>query len=101
MNTRMIVPALLGAVMISLPAVAADSALQKKEDAKEIASMTQAEQCARFKVKFDEALESRQNAAKAGQARAMRDEGGKLCDAGRYADGISKLQGALGELGVK
>jgi len=100
MNTRMIVPALLSAVMFSTPVLAA-GAYEAAPQAQKTAAMTPADQCRSLETQFDAAIKTHGTAAKASEAKAMRTEGGNLCASGKQADGIVKLEQALRDLGVK
>lgn len=100
----MIVPAILSAVMLSAPVLAASSYSTAKPTGShnfQTAAMTPAEQCTSLQQQFDEAIKTHEKAAKATEAKTMRTEGGNLCASGKQADGAAKLEQALKALGVK
>lgn len=104
MNTRMIVPAILSAVMLSTPVLAAGNygnATPPAHQPYKVAAMTLAEQCTALEQQFDAAIKTHEKAAKAIEAKAMRTAGGNFCASGKYADGVAKLEQALKDLGVK
>ena len=90
MNTRLIVPMILGAVMLTTPV----HATVKTE-------MLPSQKCIILENQFDTAIKSHEHAAKVNEAKTMRTEGGNLCTSGNYDDGVAKLEHALRDLGVK
>ncbi len=107
MNTRKLMPAVLGAVMLSTPVLAggtynaATPSGQPAQHEGKIVAMTSAEQCSSLEKQFDAAIKTHGNAARANEAKTMRTEGGNLCASGKQAEGIAKLEQALNDLGVK
>ena len=61
---------------------------------------TREERCKIFEKRFDAAEESRGDAPMIDAARALRIEGGALCDGGEASNGIHKLREALARIGV-
>jgi hypothetical protein len=103
MKTRMIVPAILSAVMLSTPVLAAGNSNPtpvSQPSPQKGASMTPAEKCASLEKQFDAAVVSHEKAARITEAQSMRSEGGNLCASGKYDAGIAKLDQALKDLGV-
>jgi hypothetical protein len=86
MLTRLILPAVAVVMLAGSGAMAAE--------------MTAAQRCTALEGQFDRAIVQHGSAAKAGDAKMLRTDGGKLCTQGRYADGITKLQTALVDIGV-
>ncbi|MDH3475357.1 MAG: hypothetical protein OEM59_16885 [Rhodospirillales bacterium] len=104
MNTRTFVPAVLSAVLLSTPVLAAGNygnRLATNPYTQKAAAMTQAEKCTDLEKQFDAAIKTHETAAKVNEAKAMRTEGGKLCAGGKQAEGIVKLEQALKDLGVE
>jgi hypothetical protein len=107
MNTRLLVPAILGAVMLSTPVLAGSIpydqsyywARPDKTPPQGIAARDT--QCKALQAQFDKAMETQWTAAKAANARAMRTKGANLCAAGNWDQGIVKMKMALKDLGVK
>lgn len=102
MSARLLVPAILGALLLSAPAMAGSTyGNSAQKGIQKAAAMTPAQKCKALEKQFDKAIKRHAKAAKAADAKAMRTEGGKLCASGKQADGIAKLEGALKDLGVK
>lgn len=104
MITRMIVPALLSAVMFTTPVLAAGSygaMTPATQHTQKAAAMTPAEKCTNLEKQFDSAIKKHEKAAKAGEAKTLRTEGGNLCASGKHAEGVAKLEQALKDIGVK
>lgn len=102
MNVRMIVPAVLTAVMLSTPVMAGAAptiASGNKTPSTKYATAL-AEDCTRLEEQFDASIKTHENVAKVGEARALRTEGGKLCVRGQHLAGVAKLEQALKDLGV-
>ncbi len=87
MNVR----TLIGATVIALFASTAAFA----------ASMTPAQQCTALEKQFDQEIVKHATASKAAQAKALRTDGGKLCQMGKNEDGVKKLKQALKDINVK
>lgn len=102
MNTRVLASALMGAFILGAPllATAAEAAPSFDRDTM-AAMMTVPEKCNRLEKQFDMAVKAHQKAERVGEAKALRIEGGNLCANGSHAQGISKLERALRNLGVK
>jgi len=103
MMTRLIVPAILGAVMLSAPVMAGSTTHSDKSSApamQKAAAMTVTEKCSALERQFDAAIKQHESAAKAADARNLRAEGSKLCSSGKQTEGIAKLESALKDLGV-
>jgi hypothetical protein len=104
MRTRVIVPAILSAVMLSAPVFAANNISSPGKATNPVyktVAMTAAEKCTKLEQQFDDAIKTHGKAAKANEAKNMRTEGGNLCAGGKQADGVTKLQQAIKALGVK
>ena len=104
MNTRMILPAILGAVMLGTPVLAASissTTIPSGHHTQKVAAMTPSEQCTALQRQFDNTVKTHPAATKLSEAKAMATEGGSLCASGKQADGVAKLQQALKALGVK
>jgi hypothetical protein len=65
------------------------------------ATMTPAQQCTALQKQFDQEIVKHGTAAKAGEAKILRTDAGKLCTSGKDADGVKKLEQALNDIGVK
>lgn len=101
MNTRMIVPAILSAIMLSTPVLAAVQ--DKSHDASEAVvernmERADAAMCTRLENQVDRAIEAHKTAANLNEIKTMRADGGSLCATGKQADGIAKLEQALKDL---
>ena len=104
MKTRMIVPALLSAAMLSAPVLAAgtDKAGHATPTMERAAAVNSAERCTALQKQFDAVIKKHEKAKKkAEEAETMRRDGGKLCAAGNSDQGIAKLETALKHIGVK
>ena len=107
MNTRLILPAMLGALMCSTPVFARGAGPYDQAHYWARPNLNSplgvnppADKCNALKSQFDKAIESHGMAAKAADARAMRTEGSKMCVAGEWNRGVVKLETALKDLGV-
>jgi hypothetical protein len=103
MLTRVIVPALLGALVLSAPVLAAERAdtfPSPYPKAYTDAKARQDERCTELETQFDGAIKDHSNADKAGEARTFRREGGEMCTNGRQFDGILKLEQAIRDIGL-
>lgn len=100
MNHRMIVPAVLSAVMLSTPVLAGGphGPMPRSRHVQEAAAMTPAGKCMSLERQFDAAMRTHELSVKARQAKSMRNEGGDLCASGRHTAGIAKLEQALKDL---
>lgn len=87
MLTRVILPAAAALLLASTGAMAAQ--------------MTPEQKCTALGKEFDQVIVKHQGAPKAGDARMLRTDGGKLCAEAKYTDGIAKLQTAFSDIGVK
>jgi len=65
------------------------------------ATMTPVQQCTALQKQFDQEIVKHGSAAKAGEAKTLRTDGGNLCKAGKATDGVKKLESALNDIGVK
>ena len=103
MTPRLIVPAILSAVMLSTPVLAAGSysVVTPAPHTQTAAAMTPADKCTAFQKQFDEAATTHAKAAKFAEAKTLRSEGGDLCIAGKQAEGAAKLEKAIKDLGLK
>jgi len=105
MNTRLIVPAVLSAVMISAPVLAGTTTYDKMAPSghpvAKTAMVTPAARCTILESQFDAAIKTHESAAKANWAKTMRTEGGRLCASGNQSRGIVKLRDAIEDIGVK
>lgn len=102
MNARMIVPAVLAAVMLGTPVMAANysTTAAPAQATQKAADMTPVQKCSALEKQFDAAIKTHSKVAKVSEAKTMRADGGKLCASGKQADGIVKLDQALKDLGV-
>lgn len=107
MNTRLIVPAMLGALLFSTPVLARgagpyDAAhyWARPNLNSPLGVNPAADKCNALKGQFDKAIETHGAAAKATVARTMSTEGANLCAAGDWNRGVVKLETALNDLGV-
>ena len=104
MKMRIIVPAVLSAVLLSAPVLAASNygtSTKPTSHALQTVAMTSAEKCTALQKQFDQAIKTHDKAPKANEAKTMRTEGGNLCASGKQADGAAKLEQAIKALGVK
>jgi len=104
MITRMIVPAILSAIMLSTPVLAANQ--DPSHDASKAVvernmERADAAKCIRLENQVDRAIEAHKTAANLNEVKTMRAEGGNLCATGKQADGIAKLEQALQDLRAK
>lgn len=99
MKMRIILPAILSAVVLSTPAWAEELDLMNSHKPNHTYDEKMAE-CTDLQGQFDTAIKAHENANKAAAARDMRAEGSKMCTDGRYVDGIAKLEQALNDIGV-
>lgn len=58
-------------------------------------------ECTALQGRFDTAIKTHQSNPGAAKAKDLRAEGGKLCAAGKTAEGVKKLEEALGDIGQK
>ena len=102
MNTRMIIPAILSAVVLSTPVLAASQQGNANQPTmQKAAAQTSAERCTVLEKEFDAAIKKHEKAAKAEDAKKLRTEGSTLCAGGKPDEGVAKLETAMKELGVK
>jgi hypothetical protein len=104
MIVRVIVPAVVGALLLATPSLAAGTGNDKpaampQKTAK--VKTTSAQRCVALEKQFDASIKKHEQAAKANEAKTMRADGGKLCDDGQHASGVAKLRTALKNIGVK
>ena len=103
MKTRLIVPAILSAVVLSTPVLAAgsyDTPMSAGHHMQQAGMMTPLERCMSLEKQFDAAITAHEKAPMAHQAKIMRADGGSLCARGEHDQGITKLEGALKDLGL-
>jgi len=101
MKTRALIPVLLGAAILGSPVLAAMARDSDHDHPSGATVAWQTERCNALQKQFDTAISSHTGAAKANQARTMRNAGEKLCTEGNHKGGIAKLEAALNDLGVK
>ena len=105
MKSRLILPAVLGALMISAPAMATGLASKAGTGPsypwERTGERTPLAVCKDLQMQFDEVSGSHQNSGMFKQAKMLRSEGGVLCSTGKHEEAIGKLQTALRDLGVK
>jgi len=103
MNTRMIVPSLLSAIMLATPVMAAGyrHAAPNDEHGEKRAEMISTAQCASLEQQFDAAIKTHAKAPGAVEAKRLRADGGNLCASGQRVEGVAKLRKAITDLGVK
>ena len=102
MFARLIVPAVVGALVLSTSAFAASNSPTSvdRHDRMQTAAVKSAERCTALENQFDEVIKTHGGAAKAGDARMMRTEGGSLCAQGHHEEGAIKIEQALKNIGV-
>ena len=106
MNTRLILPAMLGALMLSTPVLASSIPYDQSyywarpNLTPPLGIAPRDTECKALQAQFDKAIETQWTAAKAADARAMRTKGTNLCAAGNWEQGIVKMKMALKDLGV-
>ena len=103
MSTRTIVPAILSAVVLSAPVLAAgiDKPGHPPASMERAAAVNAAARCTSLQSQFDAAIKRHETAKMAAEAKTMREDGGKLCTGGNVDQGIAKLEMALKNIGVK
>jgi hypothetical protein len=89
MEIRRLIFAATAASLIAPAAFAASTAAKHTPD------------CSVLQSQFDSAITSKGSVAKAADAKALRDEGGKLCASGKTKAGVSYLKSALKIIDVK
>ena len=105
MKTRALLPAVLGAILLSTPVLAATSPATTasphaaKGHELSVAAMSPTERCTALEHQFDDAVKTHSKSASAKSAKAMRTEGASLCASGKQAEGAQKLEQALKTLG--
>jgi hypothetical protein len=104
MKTRALISAVLGAMLLSAPVLAATSPTTASPHAAKghdlnVAAMSPTERCTALEHQFDEAVKAHSKSASAKSAKAMRSEGAGLCASGKQAEGAQKLEQALKTLG--
>jgi hypothetical protein len=87
MKARMIVPALVAALLAAGPVLAKD--------------MAPADQCKSLEKQLDSAIKKHGKAPKAEAAKMARKEGAALCASGDAAGGAAKLKQAMVDIGAK
>jgi len=87
MNIRTLIGATVTALFMSTAAFAA--------------SMTPAQQCTALEKQFDQEIVKHATASKAAEAKTLREDASKLCQAGMNEDGVKKLKQALKDINVK
>lgn len=106
MSTRLIVPAIVSALLFATPVLAAgahhdnDRGPAMKRGDTEVMTPT-ALACTSLQSQFDTAIETQTMTAKANHARDMRTQAGQLCDQGEATRGVAMLKQALGDIGVE
>jgi hypothetical protein len=65
------------------------------------ASMTPAQQCTALEKQFDQQIGKHTTSSKVATAKSLRSDGGKLCLSGKPTAGITKIEQALNDIGVK
>jgi hypothetical protein len=86
------------AVLAGLPAIAAEEAIEATEAEAWPANM---ESCHSLESQFKAAEATHRDAKRYKEADADYREGMKLCNDGRWNEGVAKLRDALRDLGVK
>ena len=104
MKTHVLMPAILGAVMLSAPVLAAapspaGSGPKPVPHYQTLAAMTPTERCTALEHQFDDAIKTHPKSATVKSAKSMRTEGGTLCAGGKQAEGVQKLEQAVKALG--
>lgn len=104
MNARFMIVSVLGALMLSAPAMATSittSAMPTASTKVSISEITPAMKCTGLEQQLSQAIRSDWKNAKTVDATTKRLEGESLCNSGKQEEGIAKLSAALHELGVR
>ena len=105
MLARLIVPAVLSALVFSTAAYAAGNTTTtppaKDQNKVQTAAMKSAERCTALEKQFDGAITAHAKDPKVESARLLRTQGGELCGKGMHEAGIIKLDQALKDIGMK
>jgi hypothetical protein len=101
MNTRLMIPAILGAAMLSTPVLAGSTysmGMSPDQPTQTAAAMADSGKCAALERHFDQDAMPHEKGGWTSYAKGLRAEGGKLCANGNYDQGVNKLQSALSYL---
>lgn len=102
MNPRMLVTAAAAVLMLAGGAFAASPPSHDYAARPQLAAAkTPAEQCTALEKQFDAAIVKHATAAKAADAKTLRQEASTLCTTGKAPDGVKKLEQAFKDIGVK
>jgi hypothetical protein len=101
MNTRLMIPAILGAAMLSTPVLAGGTysmGMSPDQPTQTAAAMADSGMCTALERHFDREAMPHEKVGWTDYAKGLRAEGGKLCSSGKYDQGVNKLQAALSYL---
>jgi hypothetical protein len=105
MQTRLVVPVLLGTILISLSAFAAgmtpaEGTKTARSTAPNIAQWNPDRRCKMLDEQFQNELTSHESAGMSKLAQSRHDEGQRLCASGQKMEGAAMLEAALREIGA-
>jgi len=105
MKKGILASAILGLAVLSTPVLAVTSVGHsftggQRDDRSDVMYGNPHRQCMAMEVQFDRTIGLHETAAKAGDARTLRADAGKLCASGQSEKAIVKLQQAFRDLGV-
>jgi hypothetical protein len=106
MFARLIVPAVVSALVFGTAALAAGTSTTtaptpKDQNKVQTAAMNSAARCTALQAQFDTEIKTHGSASKAKAAEMLRTQGGALCSKGQHEAGVAKIEQALKDLGVK
>ena len=108
MKTRLIVPAILSAMMLGAPVLAQaasmdlDTAPSKNSahGSKSDIAETMQDRCIVLEKQFDATVKDHATATKIAQAKTLRKEGANFCRDSQPSKGVTLLEDALNDIGV-
>ncbi len=103
MNPRLVMLAAASAMMLSATAFAASpsTGTVQKSASTQVAVMTSAEQCTALENQWNKNAASKKTNAMYNAAEKLATQGRKDCSSGKAADGVTKLQQAIKDIGLK
>jgi hypothetical protein len=103
MFTRIAIPVVVGASLLAGAAMAAGPMGGKHSNSGRLqyAAVSMAEKCTSLEHQTVTAIKDHALAKKITEAKKMHEEGSKLCAGDKKVEGITKLEQALRDLGVK
>ena len=99
MKIPMIVPTVLSAMLLSAPALAVGNPSKSDVGGSHhlrMATATTDERCMILQQQYDEATMNYERAGKANELKTIRSDAGNLCTSGQPAQGVVRLQQAMG-----